>query len=630
MKNSKSIGTVLLVLVIAAAMAAAAYVVRVTMEAREMYAKVNELSSVEITEEAVRESGSDMTPTEKETINWNIQNACSFMPDRLALPIDDGKYAVVDFPEGKEAPKAIMPTDDIISISLLCSVRIMPNDGSVPYGIKTIVNESGRVYITAGKQLSDNSAILFGCETGAAFKDKRVADMQALMDSVGVTKNVEYCLHGTKINPEALSGTVFSPYCVYYEDENRSIAFQPADMTLPIAGYNRAHRLGNWVVYSGVFNDEMANTDLFLIDTGDAVMKVVATDIETLYWFFDAEHLEELAYDEKVLGSDILNMLTENNVGSLQGLNFFVPQEMPQYNKEGMTEQVVSEDGTKPLAVRAGQHVWLELDGGSIDCHTRGGYAIQVDKGGELVISGHGKLINSNGKAVVLNEGTCYISGDIQMEANSGNYGIVNHGTMEISGNVEVSGVEDVKYMIDNGFHDKKSYERTERNFNGEAITPDLKIFSGHFVGSYIVLQNEEDGYVYVYGGTFENNEITEALIGNNGKVLEIVDGEFIFSDAVLRPGQTKPDVESKEKTFILGGNFKRASLPVSYTPSLLSLPKSVYEAETFRVAHGQVFVLNGTFSGVGKYYNFDLNEDIETPLTISDSAYFGLDKIKN
>jgi hypothetical protein len=279
------------------------------------------------------------------------------------------------------------------------------------------------------------------------------------------------------------------------------------------------------------------------------------------------------------------------------------------------------------LAVRAGQHVWLELDGGSIDCTTRGGYAIQVDKGGELIISGHGKLINSNGKAVVLNEGTCYISGDIQMEANSGNYGIVNHGTMEISGNVEVSGVEDVRYLIDNGFHDKKSYERTERNFNGEAITPDLKIFSGHFVGSYIVLQNEEDGYVYVYGGTFENNGITEALLGNNGKVLEIVDGEFIFSDALLRPGQTKPDVESKEKTFILRGNFKRASLPSSYTPSLLSLPKSVYEAETFQVAHGQVFVLNGTFSGVGKYYNFDLNEDIETPLTISDSAYFGLDK---
>lgn len=627
-KQKYVLNTALLIVIIALVLAAVAYVIRITMSAKEMYDKVNSLQTIESSETEHGSAETLMEPTETETVHWKLNDQHTFTPDKVALPTESGKIAVVDVSDYAHKSITAAPSDAIVSVTRLCSIRTVPSDTEIPSGIKVVSDETGRCYITAAKKLDDQSMIVVNQEAGASFKDSRVEDSQHFLDNVSLTNNISYTLEECEINPEALSGTVFSPYCIYYDGEKGKVVIQDASFKLPVAGYNRANRLKNWVVYSGVFDDEQSETDLFLIDTGKITLKAIASDIETLYWFFDERYNEESAYDEKILDSDIANMLSANSVGSLNGLNFFVPQESPEYSKDGMTEKVVTEREEKQLTVGAGQKVWLELDGGSIDCIQRDGFAVVVAKGGELVITGHGQIINSRGKSAILNEGICNITGDVEIESNHGRFAVVNHGTMEIGGNVQITGNEEVEYVIDNGFHDKKSVDRTECNYNGETTEPDLKIFNGTFHGNSTVLQNDEDGYTYVYGGTFENDTFEGYLIGNKGVVLEIVGGEYHFAGSLFELGQTVPNEASTERTYVLGGTFKVMNSIGMANNCLFNIPIELLESDEFQLAHGPIFILGGEFQGIDKYYNMEMDGDVETQLKISDLAYFGRKEI--
>lgn len=628
MDRTKHIWTAFLVAALIGSLSSAWYIHKIETEIQAIYNQTKEIETNAIAE--VPAAAEEVPTKEHKIVNITIQKTHTFAPDKLTLKLPNDSFAVITIPENFNKATTFSPKDDIAAITKLCFARIISNDIDIPKGIHTVNSATGQIYITAVKRLNNKISLMIGMEDEAEMQAECINAVQSMLDSIVIAETVDYCYENKQVNADALEQTVFSPYCIGYDGEHGIFAVQEAAFELPVSGYNKAQHLGNWIVYSGIFQDDIADTELFLVDTGTSTLKVVAADIETLYWFFDTPYEPEKAYDATILGSDILEKLTTNHVGNLNGLNFFVPQKMPEHDTADVTAQQVSGYTDKSIAVRSGQKIWLELAGGTIDCTQKNGYAILVEKGGELIISGNGKIVNSNGKAAVLNEGTCYISGDIEIESNSGDYAIVNHGTMELGANVSVKGAESVLYVIDNGFHNKSSYERTERNQSGDTVTPDLRIYGGTYYGSGTVLQNEEDGYLYVYGGTFENDTNDSVLIGNKGNIVEIADGNFNFGGSLFELGQRVPSEASAERTYILGGKFEVTSFTTTHTHYLIKVPTTLTGASNFELAHGPIYILGGEVLGINKYYSFLMDKDAETPLTISEIVYFGQNEIYN
>lgn len=196
---------------------------------------------------------------------------------------------------------------------------------------------------------------------------------------------------------------------------------------------------------------------------------------------------------------------------------------------DGTTEITVSTDTTEDVVIPSGKSITLKIAEG-VTLTNKSGHTVTVTSGGKLTIESDGTIDNVThakaalevkaGGTAIIKSGTFTRSKEngISKTDNGGNsyYIIRNHGKLTIEDATVESGGH-YSSLIENGYQDYAEENTTSNH-------PVLTINGGTFAGGINTIKNDDDGYLYIHGGVFDN--MTQNAVLNWHKA-EISGGTF-------------------------------------------------------------------------------------------------------
>lgn len=305
-------------------------------------------------------------------------------------------------------------------------------------------------------------------------------------------------------------------------------------------------------------------------------------------------------------------------------------------NADGSIKITLKDNITGYFVIEKNDNIYLDLNGKTLT-NTASKDTIFVENGATLDIGGEGTILTKApyGYAGVFNNGTVYIGNAITQEElnftvekasaeDKEYYVIVNHGNMEL---VCVNITSEYQYssLIENGYYNFNSGNSRTGYVEGvNQIQPYLRIGEGTFKGGLNTVKNDDNGYLIITGGTFENT--CQAAVANFNYCI-IEDGEFTSTRMAILDASIEGSDYNSGTLFIEGGTFKAPSIIEGQlyngkynNPGTIEIYDGEFEYTTFinLQSVSSDFDVNEKVT----YYGKELVENEDGNLTLEDVDY--------
>lgn len=181
----------------------------------------------------------------------------------------------------------------------------------------------------------------------------------------------------------------------------------------------------------------------------------------------------------------------------------------------GVGSYTLPADSTEQIVVKKGANVTIDLNGHNLT--TANQDSIVVDNGATATIKGDGTVeATGSGVSPIYNNGALTINGGTYLkdESKGAYYAILNHGDLTFNNGT----VKMVNYvsssLVDTGYYNYNDSSNSRQGYV-EGVgnpAPKMTINGGTFSGGGNEIKNDDNGYLYVRGGTFIINRPASEL----------------------------------------------------------------------------------------------------------------------
>lgn len=173
----------------------------------------------------------------------------------------------------------------------------------------------------------------------------------------------------------------------------------------------------------------------------------------------------------------------------------------------GVDSYTLSGDSSEQIVVKTGANVTINLNGHNLTTADKD--SIIVDNGATAVVNGDGTVeATGTGVSPIYNNGTLTINGGTYLkdESKGTYYAILNHGELTFNDGIVKMNNYKQSSLVDNGYYNytKQSDGPKIAYIDGvNSPAPKMTVNGGTFSGGGNEIKNDDNGYLYVKGGTF-------------------------------------------------------------------------------------------------------------------------------